>query len=127
MRLKRPLSGLRYIVSVKRPLDFKRAHYLRITVMDNGVGMAPEDIPHALEPFTQVGRDHTPAQEGTGLGLPISKTLVELHGGRFEIISAPKQGTVITISLPIPRADRTGTDKPAVDIAVRVAAAGVSA
>lgn len=100
---------------------------VRITVMDNGVGMAPEDIPHALEPFTQVGRDHTPAQEGTGLGLPISKTLVELHGGRFEIISAPKQGTVITISLPIPRADRTGTDKPAVDIAVRVAAAGVSA
>jgi len=91
---------------------------LCITVKDNGVGMAPEDIPRALEPFTQVGRERTLAQEGTGLGLPISKTLVELHGGRLEISSAPKKGTTVTINLPIRRAGQTATDKPILDIAV---------
>jgi len=91
---------------------------LRITVKDNGVGMAPEDIPRALEPFTQVGRERALAQEGTGLGLPISKTLIELHGGRFEISSAPQQGTTVTINLPIRRVGQTAPDKPILDIAV---------
>ena len=75
-------------------------------------------IPRALEPFTQVGRERARAQEGTGLGLPISKTLVELHGGRLEISSAPKQGTTVTIDLPIRRAGQPATDKPKLDIAV---------
>ena len=91
---------------------------LRITVKDTGVGMAPEDIPRALEPFTQVGRERVLAQEGTGLGLPISKTLIELHGGRFEISSAPQQGTTVTINLPIRRAGQTAPGKPILDIAV---------
>jgi signal transduction histidine kinase len=91
---------------------------LRMVVADSGVGMAPEDIPRALQPFTQVGCEYTAAQEGTGLGLPISKSLGELHGGRFEISSVLKQGTTITITLPIRRAGRTRTDKPALDIAV---------
>jgi signal transduction histidine kinase len=91
---------------------------LRITVKDNGIGMAPEDIPRALEPFTQVGRARTSAQEGTGLGLPISKTLVEMHGGRFEISSVPRQGTTITISLPIGRTAQTTADKRMLDVAV---------
>jgi len=91
---------------------------LRIAVKDSGVGMAPEDIPRALEPFTQVGRERALPQEGTGLGLPISKTLVELHGGRLEISSAPKQGTTVTINLPIRRAGQPATDKPEMDIAV---------
>jgi signal transduction histidine kinase len=91
---------------------------LRIIVKDNGIGMAPEDIPRALEPFTQVGRERTLAQEGTGLGLPISKTLVELHGGRLEVNSAPDRGTTVTISLPIHRADQNASAKPVLDIAV---------
>ena len=91
---------------------------LQIAVKDTGVGMAPEDIPRALEPFTQVGRERALSQEGTGLGLPISKTLVELHGGRLEISSAPKQGTTVTIDLPIRRGDQPATDKPKLDIAV---------
>src|SRR5215469_2651050 len=91
---------------------------LQIAVKDNGVGMAPEDIPRALEPFTQVGRERAQTQEGTGLGLPISKTLVEMHGGRLEISSAPKQGTTVTISLPVRRVGQSVTDKPKLDIAV---------
>ncbi len=94
------------------------ARQLRIAVKDNGIGMAPEDIPRALEPFTQVARDSARTLEGTGLGLPISKTLIELHGGRLEIASAPQQGTTVTISLPFRRAGQTATDKPELDIAV---------
>jgi len=94
------------------------ANELRVVVKDTGIGMAPEDIPRALEPFTQVAKDMSHAQEGTGLGLPISKSLVELHGGRFEIASAPKLGTTVTISLPIQRRDRHAAEPPALDIAV---------
>lgn len=78
---------------------------LRVTITDTGIGMAPEDIPRALEPFTQIGKNAQRGQEGTGLGLPISKTLVELHGGRFDIASAPGRGTTVTIGLPIDRID----------------------
>ncbi len=91
---------------------------LRIAIKDNGIGIAPEDIPRALEPFTQVGRERAAAQEGTGLGLPISKTLIELHGGRFEITSAPDRGTTVTITLPIHRADQDASAKPVLDMAV---------
>ncbi|MDE2228540.1 MAG: PAS-domain containing protein [Alphaproteobacteria bacterium] len=94
------------------------ASELRVAVEDTGIGMAPEDIPRALEPFTQVVRDSTRAQEGTGLGLPLSKSLVELHGGRFEIASAPQRGTTVTISLPIRRAGRTAADRSDLDIAI---------
>ncbi len=90
---------------------------LRVVVKDTGIGMAPEDIPRALEPFTQVSKDKTTVHEGTGLGLPISKSLIELHGGRFELASAPKLGTTVTIGLPIRPGDRHAAEKP-LDIAV---------
>ncbi len=94
------------------------ANELRVVVKDTGIGMAPEDIPRALEPFTQVAKDMSHPQEGTGLGLPISKSLVELHGGRFELSSAPKLGTTVTIGLPIRRENRHAAEPPALDIAV---------
>jgi signal transduction histidine kinase len=94
------------------------ASELRIAVRDTGIGIAPEDIPAALEPFTQVGRGMTRAQEGTGLGLPISNTLVVLHGGRFDITSAPDLGTTVTISLPIHRMGKQAATEPALEIAV---------
>jgi two-component system cell cycle sensor histidine kinase PleC len=95
-----------------------RARELRIAVRDTGIGMAPEDIPRALEPFTQVGHNEKVAREGTGLGLPISKSLVVMHGGRFDIASAPKRGTTVTISLPIRQKDEPTALAPALDIAV---------
>jgi two-component system cell cycle sensor histidine kinase PleC len=92
-------------------------HELRICVSDTGIGMAPEDIPRALEPFTQINPGKPGAQEGTGLGLPISKTLVALHGGRFDITSAPARGTTVTIALPFRHKDEAGVS-PVLDIAV---------
>jgi signal transduction histidine kinase len=91
---------------------------LRITVADTGIGMTPEDIPRALEPFTQVGNNAQRGREGTGLGLPISKTLIELHGGRFEIASAPERGTTVTIDLPLHRPDEPTADAWELDVAV---------
>jgi signal transduction histidine kinase len=94
------------------------AHVLRITVADTGIGMTSEDIPRALEPFTQVGNNAQRGREGTGLGLPISKTLIELHGGRFEIASVPERGTTVTIDLPLHRPDEPTAPVWELDVAV---------
>jgi signal transduction histidine kinase len=69
-----------------------------IEVADTGIGIALEDMPKALEPFGQVGSALTRRYEGTGLGLPLTKNLVELHGGTFEIASEPGRGTTVRIT-----------------------------
>ncbi len=73
---------------------------VEIAVRDTGIGMDEADIPKALEPFGQISNAMTRAHEGTGLGLPLSKSLVELHGGRFSLASRPGAGTTVTINLP---------------------------
>jgi signal transduction histidine kinase len=73
------------------------------TIADSGIGMRAEDIPVALAIFSQIDNPLTRSRQGTGLGLPLSKLLVELHGGSFEIDSQPGRGTVVTIRLPAPR------------------------
>ena len=79
-----------------------------LQVADTGVGMTSEEIPKALTPFMQLGDgrdgDRNPAgAEGTGLGLPLVKGLVELHDGWINIESTPDKGTVITVSFPAHR------------------------
>jgi signal transduction histidine kinase len=73
---------------------------LSIIVSDTGVGMAAIDIPRALEPFGQVDSRLSRNHDGTGLGLPIARHLVELHGGSLGISSEVNAGTTVTISLP---------------------------
>ena len=73
---------------------------LCLRVRDNGVGIAAEDIPRALEPFRQVGDPFSRSSTGTGLGLPIAKGLAEAHGGSLQIDSVPGIGTTITVLLP---------------------------
>jgi signal transduction histidine kinase len=68
-------------------------------VSDTGVGMTPDDLERALLPFVQVGRP-TVAQEGSGLGLPLSRQLIERLGGRFQIESSVGVGTTVTITMP---------------------------
>jgi signal transduction histidine kinase len=94
------------------------ADELRIVVKDTGIGMSPEEIPRALEPFAQVGSNAKGAQEGTGLGLPISKSLIVLHGGRLDIASTPEQGTTVTISLPICRSGAPAAAEPMLEVAL---------
>jgi two-component system cell cycle sensor histidine kinase PleC len=77
-----------------------------IWVRDTGIGIAPEHIPTVLAPFGQVENDLTRQYEGTGLGLPLVKSLVEMHGGRFEIHSTPGEGTLIRAEFPPPPSAR---------------------
>jgi len=70
------------------------------SVRDTGVGMTKDEITVALTPFAQVDASHSRWREGAGLGLPIAKALVQLHGGRLEIHSAKSLGTEVAITLP---------------------------
>ncbi|MEO3430684.1 ATP-binding protein [Pelagibius sp. CAU 1746] len=72
-------------------------------VADNGIGMAPEDIPTALRQFGQIDGALNRRYEGTGLGLPLTSALVELHGGRLEVESRLGEGTKVSIHLPTSR------------------------
>ncbi len=75
----------------------------RLVVRDTGIGMRAEDIPRALEPFSQVDNALSRRFEGTGLGLPLSKKLVELHGGKLAIESTIDRGTTVIVTLPATR------------------------
>jgi two-component system cell cycle sensor histidine kinase PleC len=71
-----------------------------VSVRDTGRGMSREDIALALTPFAQVDSSRARWRDGTGLGLPIAKALVELHGGNLDIRSERLQGTEVTVRLP---------------------------
>ena len=71
-----------------------------IKVSDTGIGIAPDDIQRALAPFGQVDSALSRRFEGTGLGLPLTKALVEMHGGDFEIESTLDVGTTVTVRFP---------------------------
>jgi len=73
---------------------------LKISVADNGIGMKPADIANAFVAFGQVDSMLSRKFEGTGLGLPLTKSLVELHGGSLRLDSAPGEGTTATVRFP---------------------------
>ncbi len=72
-----------------------------IAVSDTGIGIRPEDHAAVFEQFRQVGTDHLKKAEGTGLGLALTKSLVELHGGTIRLDSEVGKGSTFTISLPL--------------------------
>ena len=74
-----------------------------ITVADTGIGMRPQDIEVALKPFRQIDSALNRRYEGTGLGLPLTKAMVELHGGTLVLESAVGEGTTVTVHLPAAR------------------------
>jgi PAS domain S-box-containing protein len=73
------------------------------TIRDTGIGMAPEMVAAAQEPFRQLDGSLARRFEGAGLGLSIAKALAELHGGGLSIVSAPGVGTAVTLTLPAER------------------------
>ena len=81
---------------------------LIVKVSDTGIGIAQEDIDRLAKPFEQIDSQHSRQHEGTGLGLALSKSLVELHGGNFRIESTLGQGTSVIFTLPnTPALDNT--------------------
>jgi len=81
----------------------RRGSDIAIAVADTGIGMTREHISIALAPFGQVDNRLARRYEGTGLGLPLVKRLVELHGGMLAIDSALGRGTTVTVLLPADR------------------------
>ena len=73
---------------------------VQLSVSDTGIGIKEKDLEKVLQPFGQAGSAQTSAQAGTGLGLPIVKSLVELHGGWFDLTSQQGKGTTATVSFP---------------------------
>ena len=85
-------------------------------VVDTGIGIAPRDIPKALSQFGQVDSGLSRQHEGTGLGLPLAKALVELHGGSLRLESAVGAGTTVTVRLPAERVvDQAGLRRGSMD------------
>ncbi len=85
-------------VIVEAAQSIEKQPYLR--VIDNGIGIAPDDIEKAMEPFGQADSSLNRRYDGSGLGLPLTKALVELHKGRFDIDSAEGVGTTVTLTFP---------------------------
>jgi len=73
---------------------------IEMWVSDTGIGMSAEEIDLALKPFGQVAHVLTKNHDGVGLGLPLTQSLVKLHGGRLSIESKPGAGTTITVTMP---------------------------
>ena len=78
---------------------------IRIAVTDTGIGIAPEDVARLARPFEQVEGQHSKTTQGTGLGLALTKSLIELHHGELLIESEPGKGTTVSFALPVERPD----------------------
>ena len=81
-----------------------------LAVSDTGIGMSPDEIKKALAVFGQVESGMDRNFEGTGLGLPLSKSLMEGHGGKLEIESEPGVGTTVTVTFPAETGIKAGAD-----------------
>lgn len=79
---------------------------VRIAVTDTGIGIAAEDLGRLARPFEQVEGQHSKTTQGTGLGLALTKSLIELHGGTLTLESEPGRGTTVSFDLPIRRPDQ---------------------
>lgn len=78
-----------------------------VTVSDTGIGISAENIPKVFERFGRITDRQTSGIEGIGLGLPLTKALVELHGGSIEIESEPDIGTTVRLWFPVKQISRT--------------------
>ncbi|MEO7992284.1 MAG: two-component regulator propeller domain-containing protein [Chryseolinea sp.] len=81
--------------------DGALCRYLELVIIDNGIGISPDEIPRIFEKFYQAKSTSKIASQGTGIGLSLTKSLVELHRGNIIAESIPDHSTIFTISLPI--------------------------
>ena len=102
-------SGGKVSVAVEQGADGGMVFHVR----DTGIGIPPEKLPLAMAPFGQVQSGLTRQYAGSGLGLPLTKRLVELHGGTMQISSEPGKGTTVTAQFPKERTAHDSSDGPA--------------
>ncbi len=80
---------------------------IRVSVRDTGIGIAKDDLARLAKPFEQIESQHAKTQQGTGLGLALTKSLVEMHEGTLELASEPGEGTIASFWLPVRHTERT--------------------
>jgi signal transduction histidine kinase len=84
------------------PFSPLTSHFVEISVQDTGIGIKPEDLPRLFQPFTQLEPVYAKRYQGTGLGLALTKRLVELHGGTIRAESEGEgRGSTFTVRLPL--------------------------
>jgi two-component system cell cycle sensor histidine kinase PleC len=98
-------SGGEVKISVERSPD----DGLAFRVADTGIGIPADKLSVALAPFGQIESGLNRKYDGTGLGLPLAKSLIELHGGVMELTSEPGKGTVVTARFPKERVTARST------------------
>ena len=90
---------------------------LRFVIRDTGIGMSEEFLPHIFDPFSQEDPSTTNRYGSTGLGMPITKSIVELMNGRIEVESEKNKGSVFTVTVTLGESDRKSTQESAEDLA----------
>ena len=81
---------------------------IRVAVRDTGIGIAAQDLARLAQPFEQVEGQHSKTTQGTGLGLALTKSLIEIHHGEMAMESEPGHGTTVSFTLPIKRPTELG-------------------
>jgi cell cycle sensor histidine kinase DivJ len=94
----------------------RRADRIELSIADTGVGIGEQDLPRLGDPFFQAGSAYSRSHDGTGHGLSVVRGLVGLHRGELTIESAPGEGTVVTVALPV---DCRGGGAPNIGLRVR--------
>lgn len=89
--------------SIMVSLARREGDRIRVAVTDTGIGIAAEDLGRLARPFEQVEGQHSKTTQGTGLGLALTKSLIELHHAEMVIESEPGRGTTVRFDLPIRR------------------------
>jgi two-component system cell cycle sensor histidine kinase PleC len=85
-----------------------RRERLKVCVSDTGIGIAPDDLARLARPFEQIETQHSKTSQGTGLGLALSKSLIEMHGGILDMKSEPGVGTTVSFAIPFKQDGATG-------------------
>jgi signal transduction histidine kinase/ligand-binding sensor domain-containing protein/DNA-binding response OmpR family regulator len=96
-------GAIKVMISTKHSIisDGSLCKCMSLVIEDNGIGMLPEELPHIFEKFYQAKSSFKCSSPGTGIGLSLTKALVELHNGTISVESIPDHATIFSILLPI--------------------------
>jgi two-component system, cell cycle sensor histidine kinase PleC len=96
-------------VTIKATLETgPQGERVRVGVQDTGIGISEKDMHRLAKPFEQIESQLSKTQQGSGLGLALTKSLVEMHHGALDIESEPGKGTTVSFTLPVQAADQPG-------------------